>query len=162
MLKGYELGVALHTKPVTFTGLVELMSSLKRYWLEIVPASTPSGGIGTMPTRIADPLHRFIFLIEDDEDDYILTREFLEDIFINQFVLRGNTPEKARDVMAQNRHDLCLMDFHLGPSDGIELLKHARSVGFLAPVIMLTGQEDLQTDAMALRHGAVDYLSSRI
>lgn len=116
-----------------------------------------------MPTRIADPASPVhLLLIEDDEDDYILTREFLEDIFINQFVLEWvNTPEKARDVMAQNRHDLCLMDFHLGPSDGIELLKHARSVGFLAPVIMLTGQEDLQTDAMALRHGAVDYLSKQ-
>lgn len=37
MLKGYELGAASYiSKPVTFTGLVELMRSLGRYWLEIV------------------------------------------------------------------------------------------------------------------------------
>ncbi len=37
ILKSYELGVnSFITKPVTFTGLVEAMNVLGRYWLEIV------------------------------------------------------------------------------------------------------------------------------
>ncbi len=37
MLKGYELGAASYiAKPVTFSGLVDLMKSLGQYWLEIV------------------------------------------------------------------------------------------------------------------------------
>lgn len=37
MLRGYDLGAASYiTKPVNFEGLVELMKSLGRYWIEIV------------------------------------------------------------------------------------------------------------------------------
>jgi two-component system, response regulator len=37
ILRSYDLGVSGYiSKPVTFEGLVEVMRSLKRYWLEIV------------------------------------------------------------------------------------------------------------------------------
>ncbi|WP_191602865.1 response regulator [Marinomonas algicola] len=37
MVKGYELGAASYiTKPVDFAGLVELMKTLGRYWVEFV------------------------------------------------------------------------------------------------------------------------------
>jgi two-component system, response regulator len=37
ILRSYNLGAnSFITKPVTFTGLVEVMQSLKRYWFEIV------------------------------------------------------------------------------------------------------------------------------
>ena len=37
MVKGYDLGAASYiTKPVTFEGLVELMQTLGKYWVEFV------------------------------------------------------------------------------------------------------------------------------
>ncbi|WP_404340974.1 response regulator [Pseudoalteromonas mariniglutinosa] len=37
MIKGYDLGAASYiTKPVTFDGLVELMKTLGKYWVEFV------------------------------------------------------------------------------------------------------------------------------
>ncbi len=37
MVKGYDLGAASYiTKPVTFDGLVELMKTLGKYWVEFV------------------------------------------------------------------------------------------------------------------------------
>lgn len=37
MLRGYDLGAASYlTKPVTFAGLVDLMQTLGRYWVEFV------------------------------------------------------------------------------------------------------------------------------
>ncbi len=37
MVKGYDLGAASYiTKPVTFEGLVELMKTLGKYWVEFV------------------------------------------------------------------------------------------------------------------------------
>lgn len=37
MLKGYDLGAASYlTKPVTFEGLVEMMQTLGKYWIEFV------------------------------------------------------------------------------------------------------------------------------
>ncbi|KAA1150563.1 response regulator [Pseudoalteromonas fuliginea] len=41
MVKGYNLGAASYiTKPVTFDGLVELMKTLGRYWVEFVELPT--------------------------------------------------------------------------------------------------------------------------
>lgn len=45
MLKSYDLGAASYlSKPVTFDGLVELMKTLGRYWVEFVelPGKAPS------------------------------------------------------------------------------------------------------------------------
>lgn len=103
-----------------------------------------------------------LLLIEDDEDDYLLTREYLEDVFGDQFRLDWASDEgQALDWISANHHDLCLMDIHLGSTDGIQLLRKARQLGFVAPIIMLTGQEDLETDAMARNAGATDYLSKQ-
>ncbi|HCV02546.1 response regulator [Pseudoalteromonas sp. SSMSWG5] len=42
MVKGYDLGAASYiTKPVTFEGLVELMKTLGKYWVEFVELPTP-------------------------------------------------------------------------------------------------------------------------
>ncbi|MEC8225024.1 MAG: response regulator, partial [Pseudomonadota bacterium] len=39
---GYDLGAASYiTKPVTFEGLVELMQTLGKYWVEFVELPTP-------------------------------------------------------------------------------------------------------------------------
>ena len=41
MVKGYNLGAASYiTKPVTFDGLVELMKTLGKYWVEFVELPT--------------------------------------------------------------------------------------------------------------------------
>ncbi|WP_462146081.1 response regulator [Pseudoalteromonas gelatinilytica] len=41
MVKGYDLGAASYiTKPVTFEGLVELMKTLGKYWVEFVELPT--------------------------------------------------------------------------------------------------------------------------
>jgi len=41
MVKGYDLGAASYiTKPVTFEGLVELMQTLGKYWVEFVELPT--------------------------------------------------------------------------------------------------------------------------
>lgn len=45
MVKGYDLGAASYiTKPVTFDALVELMSTLGKYWVEFVELPSSSRG----------------------------------------------------------------------------------------------------------------------
>lgn len=100
-----------------------------------------------------------LLLIEDDEDDYIITRDLLDEIAEGKYVLDwASHPDQAREWLAQNRHDVCLMDYTLGAEDGLALLKEAPKLGFKSPVIMLTGQDDPELDAMALQAGAVDFL----
>lgn len=100
-----------------------------------------------------------LLLVEDDEDDYILTLSLLDDIIANEYTLTwAQTPEEARRHFTANVHDLCLMDYRLGAEDGLLLLREAPQLGFGGPVIMLTGQDNKQLDREALSAGAEDYL----
>ncbi len=100
-----------------------------------------------------------VLIVEDDEDDYILTTALLTEInperFTPEWVKRF---EEATERIAGNHFDVCLLDYRLGSHDGIELLRHAREKGNNAPVILLTGQGDPEIDLEAMKAGAADYL----
>lgn len=100
-----------------------------------------------------------LLLIEDDEDDYVLTRDLLDEIAQGQYTLDWAPSANAgREALARNSHDVCLLDYRLGQDDGLTLLEQAPAMGFTAPIIMLTGQDDSELDISALKAGAVDYL----
>ncbi|MDN3641045.1 response regulator [Simiduia curdlanivorans] len=100
-----------------------------------------------------------LLLVEDDEDDYIITRDLLADIDPSGYQLVWvSNRESAVQNFQQGEYDICLMDYTLGAFTGLELLTEAKQLGFQAPVIMLTGHDDSALDADALSAGAVDYL----
>ncbi|HEY9859025.1 MAG TPA: EAL domain-containing protein [Candidatus Obscuribacterales bacterium] len=100
-----------------------------------------------------------VLLVEDDEDDYILTRSLLSEIEGGTFSLEWvNTYEVALSVMGQHQHDVYLIDYRLGLYNGLELLQAAIAQGCRAPIILLTGQGDHEVDVAAMRAGAADYL----
>lgn len=72
-----------------------------------------------------------LLLVEDDEDDYVLTLGLLDDIIAEEYVLTwAATPDEARYHFSRNKHDLCLMDYRLGSEDGLLLLREAPRLGF--------------------------------
>ena len=100
-----------------------------------------------------------ILLVDDDEDDYIITRDIIEDIPGRNYVLEWTGSfEKALEIIAERRHNIYLVDYRLGAHDGLELIKEAVNQGCSAPFILLTGQSDRETDEKAMRAGAMDYL----
>ncbi len=101
-----------------------------------------------------------ILLIEDDEDDYILTEELLDEVFGDQYKLEWvSTYDKAIEAVNANRHDICLVDYRLGIHTGLELIESVVTRGGdNAPFILLTGQNDRETDIAAMQAGATDYL----
>ncbi len=100
-----------------------------------------------------------VLFVEDDEDDYILTLDLINDITFEKFnITRAKNAQTALMLLNESHIDLCFLDYQLGAVNGIELLKQARSLGFNAPVIMLTGQETHSLDETALAAGADDYL----
>lgn len=100
-----------------------------------------------------------ILLVEDDEDDYLIIRDLFEDLHPGQVELEWVTTVKvAIEILNENRHHLCLVDYLLGAEDGLQLLRAASESGIATPCIMLTGQHDSQVDVSAQRAGAVDYL----
>ncbi|MFT6789633.1 MAG: two-component system sensor histidine kinase/response regulator [Pseudoalteromonas rhizosphaerae] len=100
-----------------------------------------------------------LLLVEDDEDDYILTCDYLEQLSSHTFDIEWiSDPKQAVKVLSKNHHDICLLDYRLGASDGLAVLKQAVENGFNGPIIMLTGQSNDALDLAALDAGAVDYL----
>lgn len=100
-----------------------------------------------------------ILLVEDDEDDYVMTRDMLSEIEGASYSLDwAPTYNAALETINRNEHDVCLFDYRLGEHNGIELLHEAVKNGCKLPIIMLTGQGDHEVDIKAMKAGAADYL----
>src|SRR5689334_9283398 len=100
-----------------------------------------------------------VLLVDDDEDDQLLTREALSDAAPGRYELEcADTYEAGMAAVARGEHDVYLLDYRLGERDGLALLRDAIGRGCHAPMILLTGVGDREVDAAALRAGAADYL----
>ncbi len=100
-----------------------------------------------------------VLLIDDDEDDRLLTAERLAEIPGNPYQLDWiSRYEEGLEAICQGTHDVYLLDFRLGARTGIELLREAHGHGCSGPIILLTGQGQSRTDVEALDAGADDYL----
>ncbi|MBI5098873.1 MAG: EAL domain-containing protein [Nitrospirae bacterium] len=100
-----------------------------------------------------------ILLVDDDEDDYIMTRDLLSGVEGTHYELQWiKTYDSAVEIIDQKNHDVYLFDYHLGEHTGLELLLQVIKNGCRAPIIMLTGQGDKELDMQAMKTGAADYL----
>lgn len=100
-----------------------------------------------------------VLLVDDDRDDYLLTRDLLNDIPDTRFQLdHVLTYEQAVEAIRDCHHDIYLFDYLLGAKTGIDLIEEALTHGCRAPVILLTGKGQYEIDRAAMRAGAADYL----
>ncbi|MGC1393134.1 MAG: PAS domain S-box protein, partial [Coleofasciculaceae cyanobacterium] len=104
-----------------------------------------------------------VLLVDDDEDDYILTRDWFSEMADTRFELEWvSSYEEAMNAIANCQHDVYLFDYRLGSHNGLELMREALSYGCLAPIILLTGQGDHEVDIEAMKAGAADYLDKSL
>ncbi len=100
-----------------------------------------------------------VLLVDDDEDDYVLTRDWFSQMQAAKYQLQWvNDYDGAIEAIARNAHDVYLFDYRLGARNGLELLNQAIALGCSAPIILLTGQGDHEIDIEAMKAGAADYL----
>ncbi len=100
-----------------------------------------------------------LLLVEDDEDDYVLTSEVLREISgFTVSVIWVETLEAALEALQTQTFDVCLSDYQLGAHTGIDLLEATVTRSWTVPIIMLTGQSDRDSDLSAMKAGAADYL----
>jgi signal transduction histidine kinase len=100
-----------------------------------------------------------ILLVDDDEDDYIVTRDLLKDAERTNFQLDWvNTYELALATSLNPKYAAYLFDYRLGRNSGLELLQEVIQRGCQKPIILLTGLGDDEIDRQAMKMGAEDYL----
>ena len=100
-----------------------------------------------------------VLLIEDDEDDYFLTRELLADIFGRHLKIEWIASwQPALERALEGEHDVAIVDYRLGARNGLELVREAVHLGCGMPFIVLTGEGNREIDLEAMRAGATDYL----
>ena len=100
-----------------------------------------------------------VLIADDDEDDYLITRDLLSQIGRPRFHTDWAPSYRAAlQAIELNQHDIYLFDYRLGEGDGLELLREALARGCKAPIILLTGTDDWETDVEAMKAGAADFL----
>lgn len=100
-----------------------------------------------------------VLLVDDDEDDYFLTREYFNDLESWKIDITWcSTYEEALYQINHGKYDIYLFDYLLGERTGIDLIEEACRNECEEPIILLTGKGDTKIAVEALRLGAADYL----
>jgi PAS domain S-box-containing protein len=91
-----------------------------------------------------------------------------------QFAFKTHLSNEGHEVMAaedyssvikalsENEFDLVIMDVILGGQKGTDILREIKNRGMKCPVIMITGEPNIETAADAVRFGAFDFLPKPI
>jgi serine phosphatase RsbU (regulator of sigma subunit) len=97
-----------------------------------------------------------VLLVEDDEGDAVLAREWLHDTGEPVTLRWARSLVEARRLITEV--DCVLLDLGLPDAVGLAGLRQLRGYAPRVPVVVLTGQEDERLGVAAVAAGAQDYL----
>ena len=99
-----------------------------------------------------------VAVIDDDEDDYYIIKDFIKGIQAN--IIVEWIPEYStaiRKIKAKEYH-IYFVDYRLGNESGLSLLEEAMMRDCSEPIVLLTGMGNRNIDIKAMQSGATDYL----
>ncbi len=102
-----------------------------------------------------------VLLVDDDDDDYVLTKDFFREINGGNYRLDWSSDyEHALEAAKNTDYDLHLVDYQLGGGgkNGLDLIRALHAENILTPTIILTGQDTIELDYEAMSVGVYDYL----
>ena len=100
-----------------------------------------------------------ILIIDDDEDDFFITSEYLKQI--QEYQLQIDWCYKfneALEHLKERKYDIFFVDYRLGARTGLDFLKEAVRLDVEEPIVLLTGKGNKDVDIEAMQMGATDYL----
>jgi PAS domain S-box-containing protein len=102
-----------------------------------------------------------ILIVDDEESIRFTFRTFLAGD--GHEVISAKDYETAMEAIADSGFDLIFADIILGAGHtGVHILREVNRRGMPCPVIMITGEPNIETSAAAVREGAFDYLTKPI
>lgn len=100
-----------------------------------------------------------VLVIDDDEEDFLLLRDALDEHAPGQFSVTWVATYKAgHEALSRHEHDAYLVDYRLGHEDGVALLRESRRQGHTQAILVMTGMGDRDVDLRAMEAGAMDYI----
>lgn len=99
-----------------------------------------------------------LLLVEDDENDVIITRRKISrsSIQVNELLVT-TTLEETRSLISNKKVDVILLDLNLPDSQGLNSLEQVRSF-YPGIIIVLTSIDDEHVGIEAIRRGADEFL----
>ena len=100
-----------------------------------------------------------LLLVEDDQDDALLTKEVLDKNKSKEFHLTHKSSlSDAISELSKEHFDEILLDLNLPDSQGIDTFQKIRSLTLNTPIVVMTGISDEEVATKAIHEGAQDYL----
>jgi diguanylate cyclase (GGDEF)-like protein/PAS domain S-box-containing protein len=117
---------------------------------------------GDPPPSLIDVETVRLLIVEDDEEDFLITRDMLADQDRMRVAIDwvSDYDQALVEIRAQS-HDAYLVDYRLGERTGLDLIREAFASRPVAPVIMLTGQPTAAIDLEATALGASGFLAKQ-
>ncbi|HEV8286029.1 MAG TPA: ATP-binding protein [Chitinophagaceae bacterium] len=101
-----------------------------------------------------------IAVVDDDEDDYFIIKDYIQQIEDGNFVIDWlSTYQTAIDKIKAESYHIYFVDYRLGNETGLELLQEANNMQCDQPIVLLTGKGNKAIDIKAMQMGATDYLA---
>jgi diguanylate cyclase (GGDEF)-like protein/PAS domain S-box-containing protein len=108
---------------------------------------------------MSDKSIKVLLLVEDNAGDAHLLREMLNEPDSHDTTLTHvKRLSEAEQYLAGHPVDIVLLDLGLPDAQGLAALRRTRAAAPRVPVVVLTGLDDQELSAKALRKGAQDYL----
>jgi two-component system, cell cycle response regulator len=102
---------------------------------------------------------RRVLLIDDDRAQSRLTAAQLKHFPRDHYELDwAGTYEDGIEKLLTGNYAACLLDYQLGPRDGLQLIREAVATGCRTPIVFLTAETSAKIDFAAMDAGALDYL----
>jgi two-component system, cell cycle sensor histidine kinase and response regulator CckA len=100
-----------------------------------------------------------VLLIEDNPGDALLLREHMrdaQDVLVD--LSHADTLREGLERAQNDSFDILMLDLSLPDEEGLDTVVRAHALVPKVPIIVLTGRDDAQLAAKAVREGAQDYL----
>ena len=99
-----------------------------------------------------------IAVIEDNQGDFILIKDYLEEQIESPLIHQIKNFKEAEQILTNKNFDVILLDLTLPDNGGQKLITEILKIAGDCPVIILTGYGDIEFSIKSLSLGVADYL----
>lgn len=103
-----------------------------------------------------------ILLIEDDQDDFLIIKELLDDIEGCDYSLHcARNGKDGIERLKTEPFDVCLVDYRIDGHSGIDFIAEVTEMNVDVPLILITGSSSREVDLAASEVGAANFVEMK-